>query len=148
MHPVSTHGAPKITMNSRDSDYEGKLRAAKAQADGNQFVMGVQDVLEEGPGQAIKGSRTAYGAPTVMPNELMQGNSSNFAQKSDTANAPLDNPENTTGNVALSTSSTEFADTDQETFQTDALERRLNMISRAAGNANNGLNDRSQMGRL
>ena len=39
MQPVNTHGAPKISMDSRDSDYQMKLKQAQAQADGNQFVV-------------------------------------------------------------------------------------------------------------
>lgn len=42
MHPVSTHGAPKITMNSQERDYQQKLKQATAQADGNSYVTGVQ----------------------------------------------------------------------------------------------------------
>lgn len=42
MHHVTSHGAPKITMDSKERDYQGKLRQATAQADGNPNVMGVQ----------------------------------------------------------------------------------------------------------
>lgn len=42
MHPVTSHGAPKITMDSKERDYQQKLRQATAQADGNPNVMGVQ----------------------------------------------------------------------------------------------------------
>lgn len=42
MHPVYTHGATKITMNSRERDYQERLRQTKAQGDGNSFVMGQQ----------------------------------------------------------------------------------------------------------
>ncbi len=42
MLPVSSHGATKITMNSQESDYQEKLRQARAQGDGNPYVSGEQ----------------------------------------------------------------------------------------------------------
>lgn len=42
MHHVNSHGAPKITMDSKERDYQQRLRQATAQADGNPNVMGVQ----------------------------------------------------------------------------------------------------------
>ena len=35
MHHVTTHGAPKITMDSKERDYQERLRQTKAQSDGN-----------------------------------------------------------------------------------------------------------------
>jgi hypothetical protein len=135
MQPVSTHGAPKISMDSRDSDYQMKLKQAQAQADGNQFVMGLQSV-----GNAVKNSRTGYGAPSMMPNEVVEGAGNNFAQPDTTANMPLEDPKNTTGSVDLETSATDIPDQDPNSFQTDALDRRMAMYQRAAGNAGMNLN--------
>ena len=42
MHHVTSHGAPKITMDSKERDYQERLRQATAQSDGNPNVMGVQ----------------------------------------------------------------------------------------------------------
>ena len=42
MQAVSSHGAPKITMNSQESDYQEKLKQARAQGDGNPSVFGAQ----------------------------------------------------------------------------------------------------------
>ena len=42
MHPVSTHGAAKITMNSQEAEYQQRLRQARAQADGNPHIVGAQ----------------------------------------------------------------------------------------------------------
>ena len=42
MHPVQTHGATKITMDSKERDYMQRLAQAQAQADGNPQVMGLQ----------------------------------------------------------------------------------------------------------
>ena len=42
MHHVTSHGATKITMDSKERDYQERLRQAKAQGDGNPQVMGVQ----------------------------------------------------------------------------------------------------------
>ena len=41
MHHVTTHGAPKITMDSKERDYQERLRQTKAQSDGNPSVMGL-----------------------------------------------------------------------------------------------------------
>ena len=48
MHAVNTHGAPKITMNSQEADYQMKLKQAQAQADGNPYVGGVQPQMTTG----------------------------------------------------------------------------------------------------
>jgi hypothetical protein len=48
MHAVNTHGAPKITMNSQEDDYQMRLKQARAQADGNPFVGGVQPEINTG----------------------------------------------------------------------------------------------------
>tara|TARA_B100000214_G_scaffold104866_1_gene73547 strand:- start:332 stop:664 length:333 start_codon:yes stop_codon:yes gene_type:complete len=42
MRAVTSHGAPKITMNSQESDYQEKLKAARAQGDGNPNIFGAQ----------------------------------------------------------------------------------------------------------
>ena len=42
MHHVTSHGATKITMDSKERDYQERLRQATAQGDGNPSVMGVQ----------------------------------------------------------------------------------------------------------
>ena len=142
MQAVRTHGAPKITMNSREADYKQKLRQAQAQADGNQYVTGVQSI-----GDVVSDSRGKMGAPTVMPQELIEGPNSNFHQVGSTGNMPNNKPQMTTGNVDLETSATKITQKDPEDFQTEALDRRLNMYARAAGNAYAGMNDRSQIGR-
>ena len=49
MYAVNTHGAPKITMNSQESDYQQKLRQARAQGDGNPYTSGLQPVVENAP---------------------------------------------------------------------------------------------------
>ena len=135
MHPVSTHGAPKISMDSRERDYQQRLKQASAQADGNQFVMGLDSV-----GNAVKSSRSGYGAPTLMTNEVIEGSTSNYAQPDTTANMPQYDPENSTGSLELGTSAGDFADQDPYSFQTDALERRMGIIRNAVSNAGMNLN--------
>lgn len=49
MYAVNTHGAPKITMNSQESDYQERLRQARAQGDGNPYTSGVQPVMSQTP---------------------------------------------------------------------------------------------------
>ena len=135
MHPVTTHGAPKISMDSRERDYQQRLRQASAQADGNQFVMGPDSV-----GNAVKSSRSGYGAPTLMTNEVIEGSTSNYAQPDTTANMPQYDPENSTGSMELETSATDIPDQDPNSFQTDALERRMGIIRNAVSNAGMNLN--------
>lgn len=139
MQPVSTHGATRIQMNSQDKDYQAKLKAAKAQADGNPYVSGIT------PEDMTKMSRSSYGAPTVIPQDLTQ---ENFSQGDSTANIALDEPTTTSGSVELGTSATKTPDEDPVSFQTEGLEERLALIARAASNANGGMNDRSETGRL
>ncbi len=43
---------------------------------------------------------------------------------------------------------TEYASSNPDQFQTDDLERRLNMYTQAASNAGYSLNDRSQTGSI
>ena len=51
MHAVNSHGAPKITMNSQEADYQMRLKQAQAQADGNPYVGGVQPPMTTGEPQ-------------------------------------------------------------------------------------------------
>lgn len=46
MNAVTSHGAPKITMNSEERDYQERLRQAKAQGDGNPYVSGFSPTPE------------------------------------------------------------------------------------------------------
>lgn len=142
MNAVTSHGAPKITMNSGEEEYRQKLRSAK-QAEANPYVSGVSDVFEEGPDHAVSNSRSRYGAPTVMPQTVMQGRHSNFEQKDAPSNAPKSIYTKQTGSQVLGTSATNNPQQDPERFETNALERRLAMYARAGGNAYGGLNNRS-----
>lgn len=103
-------------------------------------------------GDQVSRSKTAFGAPTVMPQTLSDRNS-NFASPSTAANVPLDNPTHTTGNVALHTSATRSAEKDPEVFQVQAMEEaedqklqeRLDMYAgKVNGNAHMGNNNRPQ----
>ena len=49
MYAVNTHGAHKITMNSQESDYQERLRQARAQGDGNPYTSGIQPVVDKAP---------------------------------------------------------------------------------------------------
>jgi hypothetical protein len=142
MNAVTSHGAPKITMNSGEAEYRQKLRSAK-RAQANPYVNGVYDVFADGPGHAVSDSRTNYGAPTVMPQTIMDGGHSNFEQKDAPSNAPTNIYTKQTGSQELGTSATNNPNQDPELFETNALERRLAMYARAGGNANFGLNNRA-----
>ena len=115
MHHVTSHGAPKITMNSAERDYQERLRQSKAQGDGNSFVVGQQ-----------------------FPN----------AQSQTINNTPVEDPRHVSGDVDFGTSMTENATKNPEQFQTEALDRRLNMYAEAASNAGYSLNNREQTGTI
>ena len=147
MHPVSTHGAHKITMNSAEDDYRMRLKQAQAQADGNSFVMGARQAGQL-VGDDVRATRTQSGAVRAMPNDLIQGGGSDFKHIPTTGNVPMDHPEATTGNVDLNTSATKTPGKDPEQFQTQALEDKMGMYARAIGNAGYSLNNRALTGRL
>ena len=118
MQPVSTHGATKITMDSKERDYMQRLAQAQAQADGNPQVMGLQQPLQR---------------PEPSP------------QVSTSANTPVEQREEMTGDLELGTSMTERPANNPEDFQTDALEKRLGLYTSALGNAHGGNNDRAKV---
>ena len=147
MRPVQG-GTQKLTMNSADRDYQQKLRQAQAQGDGNPFVAGVQEVFVEGAGEASKESRTQYGNVNLMPQEVIQGSLSNFAQKDAPANAPLEDPLNQSGTMDLGVSATKAPNKDVDLMAVDKLEDRLRMYAEAGSNAGFGNNNRAQTMRL
>ena len=121
MHPVNTHGAPKITMDSKERDYQERLRQAKAQGDGNPNVMGMQ------------------GMP-LHPEPVAQLSTAN--------NTPVEDVRNESGNIDMGTSMTENAAKNPDQFQTEELDRRLSMYAKAASNAGYSLNDRAETGAI
>ena len=147
MRPV-TGGTQKLTMNSAERDYQQKLSQAKAQADGNPFVMGIEEVFDMGVGQTAKQTRTKYGNVNIMPQELIEGRDTNFAQKDAPSNAPLEDPINQTGDLLLASSSTKTPNADYDQIATDKLDARLQMYAQAGSNAGFGNNDRSATMRL
>ena len=147
MRPV-TGGTQKLTMNSSERDYQQKLRQAQAQGDGNPFVAGIQEVYSRGAGQAAKESRTRYGNVNIMPQELIEGENTNFAQKDAPANAPMADAINQTGVLDFGTSSTRNANKDHDQIATEKLDERLAMYAQAGSNAGFGNNNRAQTMRL
>ena len=147
MRPVEG-GTQKLTMNSKERDYQQMLRQSKAQADGNPFVAGVQEVFMEGAGNAVKGSTSAIGDQPLKPQELLQGSHSNFQAKDAPANTPLDDPLNQTGSVDLEMSSTRNPNRDPEDLATKELDKRLAMYAQAGSNAGFGNNNRAEVMRL
>ena len=93
-----TSKTEKIAMGqNRDTDYDSKLAAAKAQSDSdNSFMWGLQ---EYGAGEIAADSRSPqYGNPNVMAGEILAGKEGSFNPQADAAgNAPLENPMNQTG---------------------------------------------------
>ena len=140
MNPVS---GGWTSHKMRSDDYEGKLRAAQAQSGSNSYIQGVQSVMDDGAGTAIQNTRSKYGNVNLMPNEVMQGQTSNFAQKDIPGNQPLDDIPSQTGSAELDTSSTAVPQEDPQEMETDALDKRLAMYAKA-GQGFSGMNDRSR----
>ena len=137
-------GTQKITMGrDADTDYKSKLAAAKAQSDANSYVQGVQSVMDDGAGAAIANTRTKYGNANLMPNSVLQGETSNFQQTDAPGNRPMEDLPNQTGSVGTEVSSTNVPQQDPETMETDALERRLTMMAKG-GQGFPGLNNRNR----
>ena len=147
MRPVQG-GTQKLTMNSQERDYQQKLRQAEAQGDGNPFVAGVQKVFTEGASEASRASRTQYGNVNLMPQEVLQGSLSNYAQKDAPGNAPMADPLNQSGDMSLQVSATRAPNKDTDLMAVDKLEERLNMYAKAGSNAGFGNNNRAQTMRL
>ena len=147
MRPV-TGGTQKLTMDSAERDYQQRLRQAQAQADGNPFVAGIQEVFEMGAGEAAKQTRTQYGNVNIMPQELLEGENTNFAQKDAPANSPLADAINQTGVLDFGTSSTRNPNKDHDQMATEKLDERLAMYAKAGSNAGFGNNNRAETMRL
>ena len=126
-----------------DGDYESKKRAALAQSGQNSYIQGVQSVMDEGAGTAIQHTRGKYGNVNLMPNDLLQGRTSNYAQKDIPGNQPLSDIPNQTGSQELDTSSTAVPQEDPKEMESDALDRRLAMMAKG-GQGFPGLNNRGR----
>ena len=113
MYPLQYQGTQKIEMGrGKDTDYQSKLAAAKAQADPkNGYMWGQQfaaELANEGVGTASADSRSPrYGNPNIMTNELIEGRFGDTNFQNDAAgNQYLSNPMNQTGYLAGGVSST------------------------------------------
>ncbi len=130
----------KITMGRDKRQDAIDAENARRQSGSNPFVQGIDAVMDEGIGGAIAESRNRYGNVNIMPTEMLQGKNSNFSQKDSPSNAPLEDYVNQTGSVDNSVSATQLPEQDPESFETDALDRRMQMYAKAAGNADDNLN--------
>ena len=147
MRPVQG-GTQKLTMNSQENDYQQKLRQAQAQADGNPYVAGIQEVFDKGAGEASKDSRNQYGNVNLMPQEVLEGSFTNFAQKDAPSNARMADPMNQSGAMDLGSSMTKQANSEPEEMATDVVDKRLQMYAQAGSNAGFGNNNRAETMRL
>jgi len=147
MRPVQG-GTQKLTMNSQENDYQQKLRQAQAQADGNPFVAGIQEVFNAGAGEASKDSRTQYGNVNLMPQEVLEGSFSNYQQNDAPANAPMNDPMNQSASMEMGTSMTSTPNEGPEEMATDKLTEKLKMYAEAGSNAGFGNNNRQETMRL
>tara|TARA_Y100000768_G_C23894345_1_gene641780 strand:- start:133 stop:567 length:435 start_codon:yes stop_codon:yes gene_type:complete len=142
MNPVRG-GWTSHKTNSSEQDYESKKRAAMAQSGENSYIQGVQSVMKDGPGTAVQNTRTKYGNANIMPNQVMQGETSNFAQEDSPGNQSMEDLPNQTGSVVTQASSTNVPQQDPDAMETDALERRLSMMAKG-GQGFPGLNNRNR----
>ena len=122
MQPVSGGWTSHTTRG--DGDYEAQKRAAIAQAQQNQYTQGIQSVFETGVGQSIKDSRSKYGNVNIMPQQLVEGVTSNFQQGESAGNTPGGSCESN-WQRDLQQSSTRTAQQDPQEFETSALDARL-----------------------
>ena len=136
-------GNQKITYGSAggpDSEYLAKRAAAEAQA--MYIDMGVQAVQDQGTGrtfmEALKDPTRGNVNHTI--GDMQQGVNSNFSAGASTFNAPLDNPERSTGSLAYATSSTRDPQTNPADLNQSALVAR---IERMAKNGSINLNPSS-----
>ena len=134
----------KITMGRDKRQDAIDAENARRQAGRNPFVQGIDAVMEDGVGKAISQSRNQYGNANIMTNEVVQGANSNFSQKDEAGNMPMEDYPNQTGALDYQTSATERPEQDPEDLENDALDRRVKMIQRAAGNAEANLNGPSR----
>jgi len=130
----------KITMG-RDKRQD-KIDAINAmrQSQGNPYVSGL-----EGP---VKSTRDEYGSVSRMPQEVLEGPGNNFAQEDSPGNAPLDDPLNQTGDLALTSSATKTPSVDQEQLNDQKLRDRLDLYRKAGSNAFGGNNNRAEVGTI
>ena len=127
----------------RSDDYEGKKRAAVAQSGQNSYIQGVQSVMDDGAGAAVANTRTKYGNVNLMPQQVLQGQTSNFAQEDSPGNQSMEDLPNQTGSTVTQASSTNVPQQDPEAMETSALENRLDLM-RKGGQGFPGLNDRNR----
>ena len=120
-----------------DGDYEAQKRAALAQSKQNEFIQGVQ----QGVGRMIADTRTKYGNVNIMPQEVLEGSTTNFRAQESAGNKVLNDPANQTGSQPLQTSATQIPQQDPQVFETDALDRRLAMMAKGGMNNLNNISN-------
>ena len=141
MSNFDAYRVPKIVMDSKERDYQEAKKAALRKGRDNPYIAGIQS-----PYEAVKASRTKYGAPTVMPQSAVP-EESGFEQRDSPANVVSSSPTTTTGNVRMSTSTT--ADpAASDGLEDYRLNRRLDAYTKAMGNSDLNLNNLSQTTRL
>lgn len=136
-------GTQKITFGSPggvDSEYAAKRAAAEAQA--MYIDMGVQAVQDQGTGRTFMEAHKdpVRGNVNHTIGDMQQGLNSNFSAEESTYNAPLDNPDRSTGSLAYATSSTRDPQTNPADLDQSALAAR---IERMAMNGSINLNPSS-----
>ena len=133
----------KVTTRG-EGDRAARL-AAMAATDNNPWAFGLTPNNEA---NQVKSSRDdKYGNLRVLPKE-MEGDDE-FAQEGDTANAPMEDPDNQTGSLAQRTSATDDPSTDPEDLgisqiqsqvsngvDTSDLDKRVKMLSGKMGSTN------------
>ena len=138
-------GTQKITMGRDKRQDRIDADNAMRQSGQNQYIQGVQSVMEDGPGTSIQETRSQskYGNVNLMPNDVQRGAKSNFQQSDSPGNRPMEDLPNQTGSTVTQASSTNVPQQDPEAMETSALERRLGNMAKG-GQGFPGLNNRGR----
>ena len=133
-------GTQKISIGRDKRQDRIDADNAMRQAGENSYIQGVQSGIG-GVGEAVKASRTVFGAGTIPVNGIVQGE--HFSQTDSPGNRPMANRMNRTGSVDTQVSSTNVPQQDPDEMETDALSNRLAMMAKG-GQGFPGLNNRNR----
>lgn len=120
------------TTRGNDREYQAKLRAAKQMrpnaAIEGAYLEGAASTYREGVMNPVKDSMSRYGAPTIMPGDLANGNTGHFSQRDEPGNIISNNVGgimNTSGNADLQTSAGKTPHEAPAEFEFSALDRKM-----------------------
>ena len=138
-------GTQKLTVGKKrgsDEAYAQERASTLAAVQNMGHAMGVQSVKEMGSGQFSKDSRDPlYGNVNLTMQRARDGYAGNFQQADNPGNVAPADPLNQTGFNRTGASATATPQQDPETFETDALQKRLAMYAGLMPQGSANLND-------